>query len=389
MKERKPMCQVPPMGWNSWNTFTENINEALIKSTADMIVETGLAKAGYKYIVIDDCWSLKERDENGKLVSDPEKFPGGMKSLADYIHSKGLKFGMYSCCGTKTCAQYPGSFEHEFNDAEQLAEWGVDYLKYDNCYKPISQDGRNLYRRMGMALANCGRDIVFSACQWGTDNVHEWIRSTGAHLFRSTGDICDSWASIKKIAESQMMLQGYSGNYCHNDMDMLVVGMYGKGGNEYISGGGCTDEEYQTHFSFWAMMNSPLMIGCDIRNMSDATKKILMNEDMIVINQDIECRGPYRLDGFGNPDVFVLVKPLSNGDYAVGYFNMGDVEVSVTSEFWDMGLPISSGRAFEMYDCINHENIGVKKESFAPIVPSHGSKIYRCKVVKLHDRSFM
>lgn len=373
------------MGWNSWNTFTDNINEELIKSTADLFIETGLAKVGYEYIVIDDCWSLKERDTNGKLVPDPEKFPNGMNALADYVHNKGLKFGMYSCCGTKTCAEYPGSFEHEFSDAEQLAEWEVDYLKYDNCYKPVSHDGRNLYRRMGMALANCGRDIVFSACQWGTDHVHEWIRSTGAHLFRSTGDICDSWESIKELAESQMNLQGYSANYCHNDMDMLVVGMYGKGGNEYISAGGCTDEEYKTHFSLWAMLNSPLMIGCDIRNMSEETKKILMNEDVIGINQDIECRAPYRLEVFGNPDAFILVKPLSNGDYAVGYFNMGDVASSVTLEFWDMGLPLSSGKALEMYDCIKHENIGVKKESFAPTVPCHGSKIYRCKVVKLHD----
>ena len=270
---RKAMCAVPPMGWNSWNTFTEDISEDLIRETVDAMKEQGLLEAGYEYVVIDDCWSLKERDRNGALVADPKKFPHGMKAVADYIHEKGFKFGMYSCCGTRTCADYPGSLEHEYEDAKQFAAWGVDYLKYDNCFKPQHLDDRNLYRRMGLALANCGRDIVFSACQWGTESVHEWIRSSGAHLFRSTGDINDSWNSIKDIVLSQMDKMEYAGPYCHNDMDMLVVGMYGKGGNEYISAGGCTDEEYQTHFSLWAMMNSPLMIGCDVRHMNEQTKK--------------------------------------------------------------------------------------------------------------------
>ena len=170
--ERRAMCAVPPMGWNSWNTFAENINEDLVKETVDSMKEQGFLEAGYEYVVMDDCWSLKERDAEGRLVADPEKFPGGIKALADYIHDKGFKFGMYSCCGTRTCANYPGSFEHEFEDARQFAQWGVDYLKYDNCFRPQNQDGRTLYRRMGMALANSGRDIVFSACQWGTDSVH-------------------------------------------------------------------------------------------------------------------------------------------------------------------------------------------------------------------------
>ena len=379
---RKAMCAVPPMGWNSWNTFTENINEDLVKETVDSMKEQGFLEAGYEYVVMDDCWSLKERDSERRLVADPEKFPNGIKALADYIHAKGFKFGMYSCCGTRTCANYPGSFEHEFEDAKQFAQWGVDYLKYDNCFKPQNQDGRTLYRRMGMALANSGRDIVFSACQWGTDNVHEWIRSSGAHLFRSTEDINDSWNSIKDIALSQLDKQAFSGSYCHNDMDMLVVGMYGKGGNEYISAGGCTDEEYQTHFSLWAMMNSPLMIGCDVRKINDETKKILLNQDIIAINQDIECRSPFQLSCVSNSiDTFVLVKFLSNGDIAVGMFNLGDVPAMVTVDFWDMGLTVSSGRNLEFYDCIEHENIGVKKEIFSETVAAHGSKVYRCKMV--------
>ncbi len=379
---RKAMCAVPPMGWNSWNTFTEMINEDLIKETVDAMKVQGLLEAGYEYVVIDDCWSLKERNQEGKLVADPEKFPGGIKALADYIHEKGFKFGMYSCCGTRTCADYPGSFEHEFEDAGQFAEWGVDYLKYDNCFKPQHQDGRTLYRRMGMALANSGRDIVFSACQWGTDSVYDWIRSTGAHLFRSTVDINDSWASIKDIALSQLEKQPFSGPYCHNDMDMLVVGMHGKGGNEYISAGGCTDEEYQTHFALWAMMNSPLMIGCDVRNLTEETKKILLNRDLIAINQDIECRAPFQVNCESNsPDAFTLVKFLSNGDIAVAMFNMGDVPTKVAVDFYDMGFTVHAGKELEIYDCIEHETVGIKTEMFSETVAAHGSKVYRCKVV--------
>lgn len=379
---RKALCAVPPMGWNSWNTFTEKINEDLIKETVDAMKEQGLREAGYEYVVIDDCWSLKERDPEGKLVADPEKFPGGIKALADYIHDKGFKFGMYSCCGTRTCADYPGSFEHEFEDARQFAEWGVDYLKYDNCFKPQYQDCRTLYRRMGMALANSGRDIVFSACQWGTDSVHEWIRSTGAHLFRSTVDINDSWASIKDIALSQLEKQQFSGPYCHNDMDMLVVGMHGKGGNEYISAGGCTDEEYQTHFALWVMMNSPLMIGCDVRNLTEETKKILLNQDLIAINQDIECRTSFQVNCESNsPDAFTLIKFLSNGDIAIAMFNMGDVPTKVAVDFYDMGLTVHAGKALEIYDCIEQKTVGRKTEMLSETVAAHGSKVYRCKVV--------
>lgn len=201
----------PAMGWNSWNTFTWDINEALIRDVADKFIADGYKDAGYEYIVIDDCWSLKERDSSGNLVADPEKFPSGIKALADYIHSKDLKFGMYSCAGTHTCAGYPGSFEHEFQDAKQFAEWGVDYLKYDYCFKPRHISGELLYKRMSLALKNCGRDILFSACNWGEDNVYQWIRESGAHMYRSTGDIRDFWDSIKSIAISQLDKQCYTG----------------------------------------------------------------------------------------------------------------------------------------------------------------------------------
>ncbi len=376
----------PPMGWNSWNTFSWNINEELIKGAADAFDKFGLREAGYEYIVIDDCWSEKQRDKNGRLVADSTKFPNGMKAVADYIHSKGLKFGMYSCAGTHTCAGYPGSFEHEFTDAETFAEWGVDYLKYDYCYKPDSADGKNLYRRMAMALRNCGRDILFSACNWGSENVHDWIRGTGAHIFRSTGDIQDCWNSVKDLALSQIDKQAYGGVYCHNDMDMLVVGMHGNSDNDWIASqvmGGCTDTEYKTHFALWAIMNSPLMIGCDIRNMSDSTREILTNKDVIAINQDIECRGPFCVRQWNNREnCFALIKPLSNGDYAIGMFNFGDKKSEMSLQFFDIGLPTASGRGLELYDCYSHSVIGTYTERYSTEIESHDCCMFRAKVVK-------
>lgn len=380
-----PLCHTPPMGWNSWNTFSWNINAELIMSSADFMVSSGLKEAGYEYIVIDDCWSEKQR-VNGRLVPDKNKFPDGIKPVADYVHSKGLKFGMYSCAGTHTCAGYPGSFEHEFTDAETFAEWGVDYLKYDYCYKPETADGANLYKRMGMALRNCGRDIVFSACNWGKDDVHSWIRESGAQLFRSTGDIQDNWESVKRLAVSQIGKQAYSGVYCHNDMDMLVVGMHGNSDNEWIADvvGGCTDTEYKTHFALWAIMNSALMIGCDIRKMYDETKEILTNKDVIAINQDIECRAPYPIRQWNNPEnVFALIKPLFGGDYAIGFFNFGDKKSEMSLQFYDIGLPTASGRGLELYDCYRHETVGTFTERYAAEIESHDCLMFRAKVVKI------
>ena len=400
--ENKFLGITPPMGWNSWNTFTWEINDKLIREAADAFVSEGLKDAGYEYVVIDDCWSEKQRDKNGKLVPDHWKFPDGIKPVADYVHSKGLKFGMYSCAGTHTCGGHPGSFEHEFDDADTFAEWGVDYLKYDYCYKPDHIPGEVLYKRMSMALRNCGRDIMFSACNWGNDNVYKWIRESGAHLFRSTGDIQDNWESIKRLALSQIGSECYGGNFCHNDIDMLVVGMHGGSNNEWINSteqgvnviadsgetmpklGGCTDEEYRTHFSLWAIMNSPLMIGCDIRRMTPATKEILTNKDVIAINQDIECRGPYCIKQWNNPDtVFSLVKPLANGDYAIGMFNFGDRAGEMSLQFWVIGLPAASGRGLSVYDCWKHEELGTFTERFVTTVEPHGCAVLRAKVVKV------
>ncbi|MBQ4618170.1 MAG: glycoside hydrolase family 27 protein [Clostridia bacterium] len=375
----------PPLGWNSWNTFSHAIDENLIKEAADAMVESGLKDAGYEYIVIDDCWSLRQRDENGRLAPDPEKFPGGMKALADYIHSKGLKFGMYSCVGTRTCADYPGSFGHEFIDAETFAEWGVDYLKYDYCNKPKHVDGPTLYRRMAMALRTCGRDILFAACNWGHDNTLDWIRACGAQTYRSGSDITDSWQSIKDIAVSQMPLEHYAAPYCFNDLDMLVVGMYGKSHNSTIAvNGGCTTEEYKTHFSLWAMMNSPLMIGCDIRNMTDETKAILMNRDILAINQEAECRTPYFSKEWDDvPETVIrMFKPLQNGDYALGFFNMYDDTCSGSAQFVDMGLP-ETGYGLQLFDLWEQKDLGVFTDIYRVTLPAHGCQMLRAKIVKL------
>lgn len=369
----------PPMGWNSWNTFGADINEQLIRDTADKMVETGLLNLGYEYLVIDDCWSLKERDENGRLVADPEKFPSGMKAVADYVHSKGLKFGMYSCAGNLTCAGYPGSFEHEFVDAETFAEWGVDFLKYDYCYHSDIIHGKYLYRRMGLALKNCGRDILLSACSWGVDNTAEWIRETGANMWRSTGDIFDTWESVKKLTEEQDAILPYGGAGCFNDMDMLIVGMYGKGN---VGLEGLNDTQYKTHFSIWALLGSPLMIGCDIRNMNKETLDILSNKELIKINQDSDCLQVFKLNLiWGGSELKGYARNLSNGDIALGFFNFKDEKSVARLNIDQLGLPESTGKTLEMHEVWTGETVTVKNGTFVADLDSFDCKVYRCKVI--------
>ena len=368
----------PPMGWNSWNTFGGNINEQLIFDTADKMVETGLLELGYEYLVIDDCWSLRERDENGRLVADPKKFPHGMKAVADYVHSKGLKFGMYSCAGNLTCGGYPGSFEHEFIDAKTFAEWGVDFLKYDYCYHSNIIHGKYLYRRMGLALKNCGRDILFSACTWGADNTAEWIRETGANMWRSTGDIVDNWESVRNLTEIQDNILSYGGAGCFNDMDMLIVGMYGKGN---VGLEGLNDTQYKTHFSIWALLGSPLMIGCDIRNMNKETLDILSNKELIKINQDADCRQVFKLSLFEGSNIKAYARTLENGDIAVGFFNLTDKKVTVKFLLDELGLPESTGKTLQMREVWNGETVTVKSGTLIRCIEAFDSLVYRCRVV--------
>ena len=390
----------PPLGWNTWNTFGANINEELIIQSCDTLIESGLKDVGYEYIVIDDMWALKERDKNGRLVPDPEKFPHGMKYIADYIHSKGLKFGMYSCAGYVTCEGYPGSYQYEWIDAKTFAEWEVDFLKYDFCFRNHYEKPDVLYKRMGLALANCGRDILFSACSWGADRTRFWAKETGAHMWRSTEDIKDNWESVKKLSQQEMNLQEYNGMGCFNDMDMLVVGMNGKG---HVGLGGCTEEEYKLHFSLWALLGSPLMIGCDIRDMDDATKRILTNKDVIAINQDAACRQPFFVnnqmykineargvnDGiYENPptDCAIIAKYLEGGDIAIGAFNFCDWPMGWRYCTLDMlGIPHNSGKTLELTDLWTGEKIyPVNGLLFQDMQwQAHTCSLYRAKVVDI------
>lgn len=370
----------PPMGWNSWNTFGKNINEKLIMETADIMVESGLLECGYDYLVIDDCWSLKERDKDGRLAADPEKFPHGMKAVADYVHSKGLKFGMYSCAGNLTCAGYPGSYEHEFIDAETFAGWGVDFLKYDYCYHSPIVAGKYLYRRMGLALETCGRDILFSACSWGADETHEWIKESAASMWRSTGDIFDTWESVKSLVKQQEKLHPYNGVGCFNDMDMLIVGMYGKGN---VGLKGCSDIQYKTHYSIWALLGSPLMIGCDIRDMNEETRKILMNREMIRINQDPACRQPVKLTGiWSGEDMVIYARMLSGGEIAIGVFNLSGEKSVGRFNLDELGLPMSTGKTLEMKEVWTGEQLTVKNSTVIRKLEPYDCEVFRARVVE-------
>lgn len=387
------LSRTPPMGFNTWNTFGENINEQVIKETADAMVATGLRDAGYEYLVIDDCWSERERDpETGKIVPDKIKFPNGMKAVSDYVHSKGLKFGMYSCAGTRTCADYPGSFGHEFLDAETFAEYGADFLKYDYCYKPAHYHGDLLYRRMGMALKACGREILFSACNWGCDDVHYWIRSTGAHMYRSTGDINDSFASMRDIAFSQIKNLAFSGPGCFNDIDMLTIGMYGKGN---VGSSGCNDTDYKTQFALWCMFSAPLMLGGDIRTFSENTLKLVTNNDLIRINQDEEGRPAYciksciernsegeNIYNVSNDKLKTFVKLLSDNEIAVLFVNADEKERFVELYFEDAGIPFSSGYGLDMREIFTGEYVGVKKDFFERKIAPHDCECFICKLSK-------
>ncbi|MBP3328118.1 MAG: glycoside hydrolase family 27 protein [Clostridia bacterium] len=384
----------PPMGWNSWNTFAENINEKVVMETADFIVESGLRDCGYEYVIIDDCWSLRERNEKGELVPDPEKFPNGIKYVADYVHSKGLKFGMYSCVGTLTCAGYPGSLDHEFVDAKSFADWGVDYLKYDFCFHPHSTLGHFMYKRMGLALANCGRDIVFAACSWGDENTKAWIKETGAHTWRSTGDIVDSWESIKTLALDQLQVPEYNGNGCFNDMDMLVVGMKGEGN---VGVTGCTNEEYKTHFAFWAMMGSPLIIGCDLRKADEDAMAILKNKMLIDIDTYEAYRQPFWVNGnrhfnrnrkANDPlyeyyplDMPIMVRMLSNGDVAIGAFNFTDDIHRTHMTLDSIGLGDCTGKTLELTNVWTGETSTVKNATIRFELDAHCCEVYRARVV--------
>lgn len=366
-----------PMGWNTWNTFGPNIDEEVVLGSAETLVKSGLKAAGYEYVVIDDCWALRERDSRGNLVPDPVKFPHGMRAVADAVHKLGLKFGMYSCSGLMTCAEYPGSYGHEYDDARAFARWGVDFLKYDYCFRPSGTDGPALYRRMGLALAGCGRDILFSACSWGADETHKWISSTGAHMWRSTPDILDNWESVKDLIKRQYDILPYGGVGCFNDMDMLVVGMHGKGN---VGLAGCTDEEYRLHFAAWCLLGSPLMIGCDIRSMDKESFSTLTNRELISIARDPRGNRPYLFRFCGRDDLPIFVRALEGGEVAIGFFNLGDAPARMWISSEDVGVP--SVRKLGGREVYSGEEAHFSNGVLVREVAAHACSVFRMRTAK-------
>lgn len=331
------LAQTPPLGWNTWNTFASNINEALIRETADTMIANGMRDAGYVYIVLDDTWSAMERDAQGNLVAHPEKFPSGMKALGDYLHERGFKFGIYNCAGTKTCAGYPGGWGHEFQDARNYASWGVDYLKYDWCNSGTA-NAPDAYRRMSAAIRAAGRPVVLSICEWGQNKPWEWGAEVG-HLWRTTGDITDcydckqrweqGWKVILDLQVSQVQphtgqgdgIGKYAGPGGWNDPDMLEVG-----------NAGLTFEESRAHFSLWCMIAAPLMAGNDVRHMTPEITALLTNREAIAIDQDRLGRQGWRYHASSTKEIWV--RELDGGEWAVCMLNVGAAPADLTID-WD------------------------------------------------------
>ncbi len=373
------LAPTPPMGWNSWNKFGCKVSEELIKGMADAMVESGMAEAGYQYIVIDDCWQTG-RDSLGNIIVDAEHFPNGMKAVVDYIHSLGLKFGIYSCAGSKTCQGRPGSRGYQFQDARTYASWGVDYLKYDWCFDE-GQKAEAAYKTMSDALKACGRPIVFSICEWGLSKPWEWGEGIG-HLWRSTYDIRDiyqglyDWGGlgVLDIIDREAELYKYAGPGHWNDPDMLEVG-----------NGGMTYDEYKTHFSMWAMLAAPLMAGNDLRSMDDETKEILTNTDVIAIDQDSKGEQARKFIDMGEHEIWA--KPLADGEVAVCFMNR-------TNDAWKLDYDwkrytiyfakdVSIHRNnYDIYDVWKHKVIGQTDDQMKVEIPAHGVLMVRLSKTK-------
>ena len=355
------LAPTPPMGWNSWNKFGCDVSEALIRETADAMVASGMKAAGYQYVVIDDCWQVA-RTADGHIVPDPKRFASGMKALADYVHGQGLKFGVYSDAGTQTCQGRPGSHGFETKDAQDYAAWGVDYLKYDWCHAE-GIDAQDAYKTMRKALDDSGRPIVFSMCEWGSHKPWTWAKGVG-HLWRTTGDIQDCWECKKdwgglgvvQILDLQAPIAEYAGPGGWNDPDMLEVG-----------NGGMTDTEYRAHFTMWALMAAPLMSGNDIRRMSEATRAILLNADVIGVDQDPLGRQATRVRDDGDQEVWA--RPLADGGEAVALLNRGKAPATIKVN-WSEAPP--RGGASTMRDLWTHKESPVQPDGYEATVPPHG-----------------
>ncbi|MBN1781641.1 glycoside hydrolase family 27 protein [bacterium] len=354
------LALTPPMGWNSWNTFEVHINEDLIKETADILVMSGMKDAGYRYIVVDDGWEAPERDINGDLNPDPGKFPGGMKALADYIHSKGLKFGIHNCAGNTTCNGLPGGRGHEYQDARRYASWGVDYLKYDWCDHGTA-DARETYKTMSDALFAAGRPIIFSLCEWGNNQPWLWAGDIG-HLWRTTGDITDCYncqgeydLGLRFIIQLQDGLEKYAGPDHWNDPDMLETG-----------NPGLTLPESRSNFSIWCVLAAPLMAGNDLRKMTPEILDILTNREAIAINQDPLGKQAYKY--MDHPGKQIWVKEMTNRRWAICYHNSSDQTVTLRINWRHFGFLEGE---YEIFDVWQDKSIGTTSRNRNMDIASH------------------
>jgi alpha-galactosidase len=371
LPEAKPvpyngLAKTPPMGWNSWNKFANKVTDQVIRETADAMVKNGMKTAGYIYVNIDDTWEAG-RDSQGNIQTN-SKFPD-MKALAAYVHSKGLKIGIYSSPGPKTCGGFEGSFQHEEQDAKTYASWGFDYLKYDWCSASQVYDYHSMpavYAKMGNALQASGRPIVYSLCQYGVLHGPQWGASVGGNSWRTTGDISDNWKSMSHIGfDLQVGLAQYANPGHWNDPDMLEIG-----------NGGMTNTEYRTHMSFWSLLAAPLLAGNDLRSVAPDTLEILTNKDVIAIDQDALGKQANRVSKEGNLEVWA--RPLEGGSEAVGLFNRGETPAKVTARNSDLKL---SG-AFTIRDLWAHADRGKFAGEFSAEVPPHGVVLLRLETVK-------
>jgi len=362
------LAPTPPMGFNTWNKFGCSVDEKLIREMADAMVATGMLEAGYKYLVIDDCWQVA-RDASGRIAADPQRFPAGMKALADYVHGQGLLFGLYTDVGPKTCAGRPASFGFEDIDAATYAEWGVDYVKVDWC-NADNLDPRVEYTKFRDALRRAGRPIVLSICEWGRNDPWTWAPGVG-QLWRTTADIGDSWESVVWIINANSRLYEAAGPGRWNDPDMLEVG-----------NGGMTRDEYKAHFSLWAIMAAPLMAGNDLRNMTEETKDILLNREVIEIDQDpLGVQGRIVIDrGYGGQ---VWMKPLADGSCAVAFLNLSSKELELYVRWAQIGIPAGPARVRDLWA---HKDLGVHSDPgmhfdqrFKATVPPHGVILVRIR----------
>ncbi len=356
------LALTPPMGWNSWNKFACDVSETLIKSVADAMATNGMRDAGYQYVIIDDCWQVG-RDADGNIIADPQRFPSGIKSLADYIHSKGLKFGIYSCAGTNTCAGRPGGLFHEVQDAKSYAAWGVDYLKYDWC-NHADETSEHAYPRMRDALLQSGRPIVFSICEWGQGRPWLWGAQVG-NLWRTTSDIQNCWdcrrdwggMGFTHIIDLQVGLESFAGPGHWNDPDMLEVG-----------NGVLTSIESKAHFSLWCILAAPLIAGNDVVNMDPETKKILTNKELIAVDQDPLGKEGTRVSKQGDAEVWA--RQLADGNRAVVLFNRGETATEITVTWEELGYP---GRLrAQVRDLWAAKKLGKFKGQFTATVEPHG-----------------